>query len=536
MMDTTNLVINKAPGPSATTFTMSEQKAFDRNPATGAPNGVSKPQKPPKKPDKSQEEVVPSETSNGRMTGTTISGAELKKQKAAEKAARRADRVAEKGVQPIQAQQPEAAQTTKPDLQRRLSVGKQDVLHHKRTGSSLGKQLPLRPTPPAAGEVRPKPRDEKRVPLFSHLYTRERRTTIAGTAKDVHPAVLALGLQIRDYVICGGSARCVAMLLVFKRVIHSYNTPPGMALSRHLTQHLSHQIAFLSRSRPLSISQGNSIRWLKKLISALDPDRPDTEAKDYLSEEIDRFIREKITLADELIQKEASVLISNGDVILTYAKSSIVEKSLLAAKRQGKKFQVIVVDSRPLFEGRHLARSLATKDIEVEYVLLTSLADVVARVTKCFLGASAMMGNGRLYSRAGTAIVAMMAKDIGNVPTIVLCESVKFTSRVSLDSITMNELGEADSLVEFEQMGTLILDAPSLVVPAKGAKKNKDEDFLEERPRKGLEGWKDQQNLHLLDLMYDVTPTEYLDIVITEMGGMPPSSVPVVNGIQGDEE
>jgi translation initiation factor eIF-2B subunit delta len=34
----------------------------------------------------------------------------------------------------------------------------------------------------------------------------------------VHSAVLALGLQIRDYVICGSSARCVATLLAFKRV------------------------------------------------------------------------------------------------------------------------------------------------------------------------------------------------------------------------------------------------------------------------------------------------------------------------------
>jgi translation initiation factor eIF-2B subunit delta len=30
--------------------------------------------------------------------------------------------------------------------------------------------------------------------------------------------VLALGLQLRDYVVCGSSARCVATLLAFKRV------------------------------------------------------------------------------------------------------------------------------------------------------------------------------------------------------------------------------------------------------------------------------------------------------------------------------
>ena len=58
----------------------------------------------------------------------------------------------------------------------------------------------------------------KNVAVFGHLYGQQRRTTIAGAGKEVHPAVLALGLQMRDYVVCGSSARCLAMLLVFKRV------------------------------------------------------------------------------------------------------------------------------------------------------------------------------------------------------------------------------------------------------------------------------------------------------------------------------
>jgi translation initiation factor eIF-2B subunit delta len=63
-----------------------------------------------------------------------------------------------------------------------------------------------------------KKKEDKSVAVFGHLYGQQRRTTIAGAGKEVHPAVLALGLQLRDYVVCGSSARCVATMLAFKRV------------------------------------------------------------------------------------------------------------------------------------------------------------------------------------------------------------------------------------------------------------------------------------------------------------------------------
>jgi translation initiation factor eIF-2B subunit delta len=70
----------------------------------------------------------------------------------------------------------------------------------------------------AAGPEQKKKKEEKNVAVFGHLYGQQRRTTVAGAGKEVHPAVLALGLQMRDYVVCGSSARCVATLLAFKRV------------------------------------------------------------------------------------------------------------------------------------------------------------------------------------------------------------------------------------------------------------------------------------------------------------------------------
>ncbi len=66
-----------------------------------------------------------------------------------------------------------------------------------------------------------------------------------------------------------------------------------------------------------------------------------------------------------------------------------------------------------------------------------------------FLGASAVMSNGTVMSRAGTAAVAMMAR-AQSKPILVCCESYKFHERVQLDAITHNELGDPDVLSTVE--------------------------------------------------------------------------------------
>ncbi|KAI1611068.1 translation initiation factor eIF-2B delta subunit [Exophiala viscosa] len=482
--------------------------------------------------------------------GVKLTGAQLKAQKVAEKAARRAEKVAEKGAQAVA-----VTAAPKPDLQRRPSATKRESetgTHHKRTPSASGKPLPIRAGPqqqqqqpqmPAAPEK--DKRQDKRVSMFSHLYPKEKKASLGGAGREIHPAVLSLGLQLRDYVICGGNARCVATLLAFKKVIQTYTTPPGVALSRHLLTHLNHQIAYLRNARPLSTSQGNSIRWLKNLISTQPVDATDSEAKKTLCAEIDRFIRERITLADEVIAREAGSRIDNGDVILTYAKSSVVEKTLIAAHRQGKTFKVIIVDSRPMFEGKNHATSLIRAGLQVQYALLSGLADIVDQgsVTKCFLGASAMLGNGTLLSRVGSAMVAMMAKECSknksrSVPVIVLCETVKFTAKAALDSIIMNEVGDADALVEVAEVD-VFTSTTTKQDPKQSGKKPKDKDDGDDEDKvegKGLAGWRDQQGLFLLNLMYDVTPAEFIDAVVCELGSLPPMAVPVVNGVHGDEQ
>ncbi|KAE8307010.1 hypothetical protein BDV41DRAFT_582760 [Aspergillus transmontanensis] len=524
-----------SPAPATQQSTdMSSQQAPSQPPQPS--NGASKPAKPPKQP--KSKDAPPA--AGGAPGEEKLSPAELKKKAKAEKAARRAKERAEReasggaGAGPGPNAAPPKKGSTGGGAGGKEAPGQPYKSQRHRRGSATQ----------ASATEQKKKQEDKNVAVFGHLYGQPRRTTIAGAGKEVHPAVLALGLQMRDYVVCGSSARCVATLLAFKRVIEAYTTPLGTSLSRHLTTHLSHQITYLSTCRPLSISQGNAIRALKLAISSIDPSVPEASAKATLSDFIDNFIREKITVADQVIATSAAEKIQDGDVIVTFAGSSIVKQTLLTAYKQGKKFRVSIIDSRPLFEGKNLARTLANAGLEVQYSLVNGISHAIKDATKVFLGAHAMTSNGRLYSRVGTALVAMSAKERAGgveVPVIVCCETVKFTDRVALDSIVVNEIADADELVPSHPLKqvTGLPDPGDEADTKKGdAKKGGNKAAANAPPAEStplpegaspLTNWKETPNLQLLNIMYDVTPAEYVDMVVTEMGSLPPSAVPIVH-------
>lgn len=249
-----------------------------------------------------------------------------------------------------------------------------------------------------------------------------------------------VGLRYLAGDISGGNARCIAMLQAFQEAIMKYSTPPEKALTRDLTAKINSYVSFLIECRPLSISMGNAIKFVKARIANLPLTLSESEAKTNLLSEINHFINEKIILADKVIVRHAMTKVRDGDVLLTYGSSSAVEMILLHAHELKKRFRVVIVDSRPKLEGLLLLRRLVGKGISSTYVHINAMSYIMHEVTRVFLGASSVLGNGSVYSRVGTACVAMVANAYG-VPVIVCCEAYKFHERVQLDSICCNELG-----------------------------------------------------------------------------------------------
>jgi translation initiation factor eIF-2B subunit delta len=188
-----------------------DQKTVQSSANAKVTNGDSKP--------KGQQQKAKEVSTDG--ASETLSPAELKKKAKAEKAARRAREKMEREQAVTGAnagtQQPGQGVQASQSTRKGQAVGK-DAAGPSQKGP---RRAAAQPGATTTATTETKKKEDKNVAVFGHLYGIPRRSTIAGAGKEVHPAVLALGLQMRDYVICGSSARCVATLVAFKRVSQS---------------------------------------------------------------------------------------------------------------------------------------------------------------------------------------------------------------------------------------------------------------------------------------------------------------------------
>ncbi|EIW68307.1 hypothetical protein TREMEDRAFT_15648, partial [Tremella mesenterica DSM 1558] len=313
----------------------------------------------------------------------------------------------------------------------------------------------------------------------------------------LHPIIIRLGVLMSSGTLRGANARTIGMMIAFQEVIRDYETPENAVLWKDLPGHLSPMISFLENCRPKGVGGGNAIRWLKGEINRFGEQEFGTEAeKQYLIDAIGVYIRDRIEFADQVIATTAKEKIKPGDTVVTYARSSLVERVLIEAWTSmrildpSSSFSVIIVDSRPLLEGRSLLTTLSSYNIPITYTLLPLLAPLLPSADLVLLGTSALHADGSLYSRAGTAMIAMLAKE-ARIPVVACCETYKFGERVVLDGVGSNELEEKET---------------------------------EKGKGKGMEG------VIPLSLLYDLTPPSLITAVCTEIGFIPPSSVPTVLG------
>lgn len=218
-------------------------------------------------------------------------------------------------------------------------------------------------------------------------------------------------------------------------------------------------------------------------------------------EKIDTYATEQIETAAIAISMKVREKILNGDVVLTYGGSSLIKKTLVDAWKEAEiKFRVIVVDSRPDYEGQEMLKSLTMMGISCTYVLINAISFIMPEVSKVLLGAHALLANGYVMSRVGTAQIAMVANSY-NVPVLVCCETHKFSERVQTDAFVFNELGDPNALV---------------------VNRNSREKF------EHLKDWESIPHLTPLNLRYDFTPPELVTAVVTEVAILPCTSVQVI--------
>jgi len=113
--------------------------------------------------------------------------------------------------------------------------------------------------------------------------------------------------------------------------------------------------------------------------------------------------------------------------ILTHCHSSIVTGILIEAWRQGKKFNVICTETRPVYQGRITAKELLKEGIPVKMIVDSAMRWAVRNynVKMIITGADAITSEGTVLNKIGSRLLALVAREM-HVPYYVATPLLKF--------------------------------------------------------------------------------------------------------------
>jgi ribose 1,5-bisphosphate isomerase len=243
----------------------------------------------------------------------------------------------------------------------------------------------------------------------------------------------------------------------------------------------------LREARPTAVSLANAVNFVLVGANRGLGRRPKLEALRKLVVSLcDDFIANSMNAVNVIAEIGAKRIVS-GDVVLTHCNSEAVTQILLAAKAQNKEFQVVVTETRPRYQGRLTATILAKNGVDVSLIPDSACRLYMHEVDRVIVGADAIASNGAVVNKIGTSTIAVVAHET-RTRFYVAAETYKLSPRTLL--------GE---LVEIEER------SPLEVVG---------ERWMKENP-----------GVKVKNPAFDVTPPEYIDLIITERGVFPPQGI-----------
>lgn len=242
----------------------------------------------------------------------------------------------------------------------------------------------------------------------------------------------------------------------------------------------------LLNTRPTAVSLSNSVRFIMyRVKEAYRKDAELKALKDVTITSAQSFIENSLKALD-VIGELGAKRIENGDVLLTHCNSSAALSVIKTAYKHGKNIEVYVTETRPRFQGYLTAKTLSNIGVNVTLIVDSAVRHFMKDIDKVIVGADAVAANGAVVNKIGTSFIALAAHE-ARVRFFVAAETYKFSPETIL--------GE---LIEIEERSPLEVVSES---------------FLKSNP-----------NIKVKNPAFDVTPPEYIDLVITEKGVIPPQA------------
>ena len=117
--------------------------------------------------------------------------------------------------------------------------------------------------------------------------------------------------------------------------------------------------------------------------------------------------------------------IRSNSVILTHCHSSTVTNLLKRAKYEGKAFEVICTETRPVLQGQITAKEMLDLGVKTTFIVDSATRFFMNTVDLVLVGADAITSEGNVINKIGTSMVALIAHE-ARTPLYVVTELLKF--------------------------------------------------------------------------------------------------------------
>jgi len=242
----------------------------------------------------------------------------------------------------------------------------------------------------------------------------------------------------------------------------------------------------LVATRPTAVSLPNAVHIV---MSGIERALTLEEAQDGVILRAEQFIHSSQHAVEKIAQFGARH-IRDGDTILTHCNSEAALGCIIEAHRSGKEIEVFATEVRPRNQGLITIRTLDDAGIKTNFIVDSAVRSFIHEVDLVIVGADAVTVNGAVVNKIGTSQVAHTAHE-ARVNVVVAAETYKFAPRTIIGELITIEERDGNEILADEISGSL----PHVTVrnPA-----------------------------------FDVTPAEYIDLIVTEAGAIPPQMAYII--------
>jgi ribose 1,5-bisphosphate isomerase len=192
---------------------------------------------------------------------------------------------------------------------------------------------------------------------------------------------------------------------------------------REFLRQLSEAKEILFSSRETEPLMRNAIRWVIDQV-----EKSDQRDIKSLIRTISLASKQFLTNLEDSKERIAEIgakRIRNNLVIFTHCHSSTVTHLLRRAKHEGKSFEVICTETRPVFQGRITAKEMLELGVKTTLIVDSAARFFMNQADLVLVGADAITSEGNIINKIGTSMIALVAQE-ARTPFYVVSELLKF--------------------------------------------------------------------------------------------------------------